>query len=63
LARALKTGGVLYTSFKQGKNERIDERTGRHFTDMTEAKLLKLVKQVPTIEPLEVWTNNDSRPG
>jgi hypothetical protein len=35
-----------YMSFKQGEGERVDQKTGRHFTYMTETKLSELIGSV-----------------
>ncbi len=43
LCRALKTGGILYASFKYGEGERIKD--GRHFTDYTENALKRLAEK------------------
>lgn len=61
LARALRPGGVLYASFKYGRGER--ERGGRRFTDLDEAGLETLLRQVPQLSLLECWTTADQRPG
>ena len=63
LERALKPGGALYASFKLGYGERQDAATGRHFTDLTEAELMKLVALLPTLGVLTLWVNPDDRPG
>ncbi len=59
LHRALKPGGVLYTSFKYGSGER--ERDGRQFTDMNEAGLDQLLNEVDGFSKVEVWTSEDRR--
>jgi SAM-dependent methyltransferase len=61
LCHALKSGGVLYASFKYGNGER--EHHGRRFTDLDEPGLTALLRQVPELEPLETWTTSDLRPG
>ncbi|MEA1051868.1 class I SAM-dependent methyltransferase [Lamprobacter modestohalophilus] len=61
LARALRSGGVLYASFKYGRGER--ERGGRRFTDLDEARLAELLQQVPELELIETWVTADRRPG
>jgi len=60
LARALKPGGVWYLSFKYGTGER--EKEGRHFTDLNEASLQKLVSTLPQVSIIEQWTTQDKRP-
>ncbi len=61
LARALRLGGVLYASFKHGQGER--ERGGRRFTDLDEAGLAELLRQVPDLSLIETWTTADRRAG
>lgn len=61
LADALKTGGVMYTSYKYGEGESI--RGGRHFSNYTESTLGELVAQVPKLKLHEIWRTKDLRPG
>lgn len=61
LAYALRSGGVLYASFKYGAGER--EHQGRRFTDLDEAGLAALVAEVQGLEILETWVTADRRPG
>jgi SAM-dependent methyltransferase len=62
LERALRPGGVLYASFKPGEGERtVDD--GRHFTDMTEARLRDRLREAPGLRMIEVWETADVRPG
>jgi hypothetical protein len=58
---ALKTKGILYTSFKYGEYE--GERNGRYFTDMTEERLNALLKELDGFQILELWITPDVRPG
>lgn len=44
MTRALKTGGVMYVSFKYGELEGM--RNGRYFTDMTEKSLDSLIGSI-----------------
>lgn len=60
LAAQLKTGGVLYCSFKYGRGE--VERNGRRFTDMNEAGLAQLLEVLP-LTLAERWQTTDLRPG
>lgn len=60
LARALRPAGILYASFKYGSGER--ERGGRRFTDLDEAGLAELLRQVPDLSLIETWTTADRRP-
>jgi superfamily II DNA or RNA helicase/SAM-dependent methyltransferase/SOS-response transcriptional repressor LexA len=58
---ALKPGGTLYLSFKEGEGER--EKDGRHFTDLDESALLGLLGNLSEIEKIECWQTADQRPG
>lgn len=60
LEKSLKTGGVLYTSFKYGDFS--GERNGRWFTDMTEEKLEQLVSLFADLARVEQWVSADARP-
>ncbi|MBB5183952.1 class I SAM-dependent methyltransferase [Catenisphaera adipataccumulans] len=57
---ALKTGGVMYTSFKYGNFEGM--RNGRYFTDLTEQTLQNLIDQIPDLVIVDEWISNDVRP-
>ncbi|MEY6433794.1 methyltransferase domain-containing protein [Thioalkalicoccus limnaeus] len=61
LTRALKRPGVLYASFKYGQGER--EHRGRRFTDLDEPGLAALLRHVPDLEPVRIWSSTDRRPG
>lgn len=61
MAEALVSKGILYTSFKYGSEENI--RNGRHFTDMTENTMKKLLDQVGRFVVEDMWTTLDVRPG
>ena len=61
LACALRSGGVLYASFKYGAGER--EHQGRRFTDLDEAGLAALVAGIRGLKILETWITADRRPG
>ncbi len=58
---ALKSAGIIYTSFKYGTFE--GERNGRYFTDFTEETFWEFVKEVPGLELEECWITGDARPG
>ena len=60
LAHALKTGGIWYVSFKYGETERVKD--GRHFTDLTEQGLEKLIAPLSDITLISSWTTLDKRP-
>lgn len=61
MVRAVKLGGVIYTSFKYGTFE--GERNGRYFTDFDEAKFAKLLECVPELKIEELWIAGDVREG
>jgi len=60
LVRALKPGGVMFASFKEGDRER--EQGGRRFTDLTEAALSSLLTGLG-MEVIGLLSNADGRPG
>jgi SAM-dependent methyltransferase len=60
LCHALRTGGILYASFKYGSGER--KQRGRRFTDLDEPGLTAVLRRVPEFEPVETWTTSDLRP-
>jgi hypothetical protein len=60
MCKALKSDGVIYTSFKYGKFEGI--RNGRYFTDFTEETFSDFLKGIPGIGLEELWITNDVRP-
>ena len=61
MANALRTHGIIYTSFKYGTFE--GERNGRYFTDMTEETFAKLIQDMDELEIEEQWITSDVRPG
>lgn len=61
LWRALKPGGTLYLSFKEGQGER--EKDGRHFTDLDENALRAHLENLAHIERIDCWQTTDQRPG
>ncbi|MBE0576221.1 MAG: DUF3427 domain-containing protein [Desulfuromonadales bacterium] len=58
---ALKPGGTLYLSFKEGQGER--EKDGRHFTDLDENALRDLLGNLSRIDKINCWQTLDQRPG
>ena len=56
---ALKSGGVLYASFKYGDYEGM--RNGRYFTDFTEEKLKAFWKQITDLQIVDTWISRDVR--
>ena len=66
MAAALKTNGIIYTSFKYGNFQ--GERNGRFFTDMPEeafAEVLEVIKRqgMDELKIEEQWITADVRPG
>ncbi len=61
LWRALKSGGVLYCSFKLGQGER--EHQGRHFTDADEARIGIWTRTLQGLSRSVFWLTQDQRPG
>ena len=57
---ALKPGGALYLSFKEGQGER--EKDGRHFTDLDEKTLRNLLRNLSYVGTLDIWRTSDQRP-
>ena len=61
IRRALKTGGVLYASFKYGDTER--ESEGRVYTDLTEDALIRLMNEAGGFRRIALWRTADVLPG
>ena len=59
ISRALKTGGVFYTSFRKGEVDGFEN--GRWYTNMTESRFSSLLPSNLHIE--KVWEGKDVRPG
>lgn len=59
LAKALKTDGILYASFKYGDEEY--EKDGRYFNSYDEESFRELINTQANIEILKVWISNDLR--
>jgi len=60
MIRAVKSGGIIYTSFKYGTFE--GERNGRYFTDMDEAKFNEFLQNFSDVKLEELWVKGDVRP-
>lgn len=60
MATALKSNGIIYTSFKYGSFA--GERNGRYFTDMTETSFAALMQNIASLETEEQWITSDVRP-
>lgn len=61
MSRALRTNGIIYTSFKYGNFE--GERNGRFFTDFTLEIFKDFIKDVKSVVIEEYWITGDVRPG
>ena len=69
MIRALKSGGIMYLSFKYGTFE--GERNGRYFTDLTGEGFSDIMKSVEGADQLRteaggfpvIWITDDVRPG
>lgn len=61
MAEALKTNGIIYTSFKYGTFA--GERNGRFFTDMTEEEFADLMADIEALSVEAQWITSDARPG
>ncbi len=59
--RALKSGGVLYASFKHGDGEW--EREGRFFNSYDEGSFAALLHQHPDLALIRQWVSDDVRRG
>jgi len=60
LSGALKINGVLYASFKYGKNEEF--RNGRLFNDYNNEDFEKLLENHPELAIIDLWLTEDVRP-
>ena len=60
MIRAVKCGGIIYTSFKYGTFE--GERNGRYFTDMDEAKFNEFLQGFSDVKLEALWVKDDVRP-
>ena len=61
IKKAVKTGGILYVSFKYGTFEGV--RNGRYFTDRTEESLQAILDEVGGLEVIRTGITDDARPG
>jgi SAM-dependent methyltransferase len=57
--RALRSAGVCYASFKEGKGDRVEE--GRLFTDFTQERLRDYIRSHTTFEIEHLWVAEDVR--
>jgi SAM-dependent methyltransferase len=59
LSKALKPGGILYASFKDGNEESMDSK-GRFFSYYDEAGLKELISRHKELELVKIWKNGDT---
>lgn len=61
MSDALKSTGVIYTSFKYSDFEGV--RNGRYFTDFTEDSFKEFIAEIPELTIEDYWITGDVRPG
>ena len=61
MSDALKSTGVIYTSFKYSDFEGV--RNGRYFTDFTENSFKEFIAEIPELTIEDYWITGDVRPG
>lgn len=61
MLKAMKDGGVIYTSFKYSEFE--GERNGRYFTDFTEESFTEYISDLNNMLIEKSWITGDVRPG
>lgn len=61
MSDALKSTGVIYTSFKYSDFEGV--RNGRYFTDFTEDSFKEFLAEIPELTIEDYWITDDVRPG
>ena len=61
MIRAVKNGGILYTSFKYGEFE--GYRHERYFTDFTEDSFREFLSDMTGVRTIDEWVSSDVRPG
>lgn len=60
--QALKPGGLLYVSVKEGEGERIAD-DGRFFSDYSRASFEGLLEHFPTLSEIAFWQSEEIRNG
>ena len=61
MSDALKSTGVIYTSFKYSDFEGV--RNGRYFTDFNEDSFKEFIAGIPELTIEDYWITGDVRPG
>lgn len=59
LSKALKNNGVLFASFKYGNKE--EDIDGRFFNFYDEHSWDKVIKDFPSLKPIDIWKSEDTR--
>ena len=59
IATALKDEGVLYASWKYGTQDRTAD--GKKYVDMNDRLIYEIIKEVPEIHIVKMWTTKDVR--
>ena len=57
MAKALKSNGIIYMSFKYGEGEHFDER-GRFFNDYTEVEMSNMLAEHSDLHVVELFTES-----
>jgi len=58
---SLRDGGVLYASWKCGEAERVEDSSGRFFSDMNKTLLTQYLRLMDNSELEEIWYTKDVR--
>ncbi|MET0106407.1 MAG: class I SAM-dependent methyltransferase [Sedimenticola sp.] len=61
IEKAVKPGGVFYSSFKFGDGERISQKSGRRFTNMNFDSMRSLCDRLDNFKIVEMWLTEDNR--
>ena len=61
IAKAMKSNGVLYASWKYGDSEHIEKVSNRFFCDMNEERINVIIKDTKLFDLKEMWLSADVR--
>lgn len=59
IATVLKDEGILYASWKYGTKDRTAD--GKKYVDMNDSLIYEIIKEVPEIQIVKMWTTKDVR--
>lgn len=59
IATALKNEGILYASWKYGTQDRTAD--GKKYVDMNDSLIYEIIKEVPEMQIVKMWTTKDVR--